>query len=285
MALFSAAKILVHTGKSRTVLNSSCAVLSVLALVVTASACRSRQGAPAPEAIVDRSDGTLPTLTAPHVNAGEITIDGNLNEARWSQAGSTRALVHPGNGRYEPGSRVNGSAKFLWSDEFLYVAAVIGDPDPAAPFARDAVDPHLWERSSAIELMIQPGNHDDNQHYYELQVDTVGARWETLFDDYNNPRAPGPDGQMRFGHQEWSTQMQTAARVERGQRYTLEIAVPWRNFDGAGRATVPPAAGDVWKMNVYSFRDGQGDSLAWSPIMGRGNFHFSQRFGRVTFAR
>jgi hypothetical protein len=36
-------------------------------------------------------------------------------------------------------------------------------------------------------------------------------------------------------------------------------------------------------MNVYSFRDGQRDSLAWSPTLGQGNFHFAPRFGRVIF--
>lgn len=260
-------------------------VVCVAVVALAAVGCRPRGGAPSSARVLDRSDGTIPSLSAKHINAGEITIDGNLNEARWSEAGSTDALVHPGNGRPESGSRVNGFAKFLWSDEYLYVGAVVNDGDPATPFARDAVDPHLWERSSAIELMIQPGNHEDNQHYYELQVDTAGARWETQFDDYNAPITMGANGQRMFGHQEWATQMQTAARVERGQRYTLEIAVPWRNFEARDRATVPPAAGDVWKMNVYSFRDGQGDSLAWSPTMGQGNFHFSRRFGRVTFTR
>ncbi len=258
--------------------------LCLLATVIL-PACRPRATAVAGETVVDRSDGTIPTLNAKHINAGEITVDGALSEARWSEAGSTHALVHPGNGHPERGSRVNGFAKFLWSDEFLYVGVMVNDPDPATPFARDTVDPHLWERSSAVELMIQPGNHEDNLHYYELQVDTAGARWETFFDDYNSPITMGTDGQRRFGHQEWVTQMQTSARVERGRSYVIEMAVPWRNFEGRDRAAVPPHAGDVWKMNVYSFRDGQGDSLAWSPTMGQGNFHFSRRFGRVTFVR
>jgi hypothetical protein len=46
---------------------------------------------------------------------------------------------------------------------------------------------------------------------------------------------------------------------------------------------VPPRPGDVWRANLYSFRDGQGDSLAWSFIRGEGNFHRSSRFGRVVF--
>jgi hypothetical protein len=37
-------------------------------------------------------------------------------------------------------------------------------------------------------------------------------------------------------------------------------------------------------MNVYAFRDGQRQSLAWSPLRGRGNFHKSERFGRIELA-
>jgi hypothetical protein len=60
------------------------------------------------------------------------------------------------------------------------------------------------------------------------------------------------------------------------------MAIPWRSFTSA-RTAVPPHAGDTWRMNFYSFRDGQGDALAWSPLLGRGNFHRAQRFGRVRF--
>jgi hypothetical protein len=131
--------------------------------------------------------------------------------------------------------------------------------------------------------MIQPGDHGDNRHYYELQVDPAGARWETRFDDYNQPITQGADGQRHFGHESWATSMRTQATIARGQRYVIEMAIPWRDFDAAGRANVPPRPGDVWRMNVYSFRDGQSDSLAWSPTLGQGNFHYAPRFGRVIF--
>jgi hypothetical protein len=80
--------------------------------------------------------------------------------------------------------------------------------------------------------------------------------------------------------------MQTRATITRGRRYVIEMAIPWSDFavpQISGRANVPPRPGDVWKMNVYSFRDGQSDSLAWSPTLGQGNFHFAPRFGRVLF--
>ena len=37
------------------------------------------------------------------------------------------------------------------------------------------------------------------------------------------------------------------------------------------------------RLNLYSFKNGQSASLAWSPIRGQGNFHKSSRFGRIQF--
>jgi hypothetical protein len=210
-----------------------------------------------------------------------VRIDGVLDEAVWRGRG-TGALTHPTTGEPVNESRVQGEAWFAWSDTTLYVAARVRDASPDHPFTREAVDPHLWERSSAIELMLQPGDHGDNRHYYELQADTACAKWTTRFEDYNSPRTRGADGAMQFGHQAWEPSLACAARVG-AEGYVIELALPWRDVDGASRASVPPRPGDRWRANVYSFRDGQRDALAWSPLRGEGNFHFARRFGTLIF--
>jgi hypothetical protein len=260
----------------------------VLLCALCLSACNRGRVEPGEgsEPVKIRSDGRIPSLEVKRVRPGQIVVDGEMSEPIWRETGTTGALVHPGTGRPEPRSRVNGAVRFLWDDQHLYVGASIYDADPQTPFAPTEVDPHLWERASAVELMIQPGDHSDNQHYFELQVDPSGARWETRFEDYNRPITTGPGGQRLFGHQDWRTNMQTRATITRGRRYVIEMAIPWSDFavpQLSGRAHVPPRPGDVWKMNVYSFRDGQSDSLAWSPTLGQGNFHFAPRFGRVLF--
>ncbi|MCU1282490.1 MAG: hypothetical protein JWM53_6036, partial [bacterium] len=63
---------------------------------------------------------------------------------------------------------------------------------------------------------------------------------------------------------------------------SVEVKLPWRAIAGA-RVAVPPRPGDVWRLNLYSFRDGQRHALAWSPLRGQGNFHRASRFGRVRF--
>ncbi len=245
-----------------------------LALSLLSIACRREAAAPA------RGDG-LPVAHVAKVAADAIRVDGRLDEAPWRAEGSG-PFVHPGTGARTPESRVPGQAWFAWSATHLYLAARVGDRNPFAPFRPDEVDPHLWERSSAVELMLQPGDFGDNRVYYEVQADTVCAKWTTRFDDYNRPQSMGPDGRRHFGHEEWSPAIECAAHVG-AEGYTIELAIPWSAFAEGARTAVPPRAGDTWRANVYSFRDGQSDSLAWSPLRGRGNFHFAPRFGKLVF--
>ena len=213
-----------------------------------------------------------------------MKLDGKLDEPAWARCGATGPLVSPGHGRPDEGSRVQGQAKVCWSENKLYVAVTVADAQPVSPFKREDVDPHLWERSSAVELMIQPGDPGDNRTYYEVQVDTHEAVWDTRFDDYNFPVSNGPDGQRLYGHQDWDARLERAVAVDSAKgQYVVEMALPWASLSST-RTAVPPNPGDTWRVNVYTFRDGQADALAWSPLLGRGNFHRAARFGRVVFA-
>jgi hypothetical protein len=44
---------------------------------------------------------------------------------------------------------------------------------------------------------------------------------------------------------------------------------------------VPPKSGDVWRINLYAMR--QNGGVAFSPILGQGNFHKASRFAKVTW--
>jgi len=171
-----------------------------------------------------------------------------------------------------------------YDDEGLHVRVDVYDPHPDAPFDPNARDPHLWERSSGVELMLQPGDPSDNRDYFEIQVDSRGAHWSTRFDDYNRPIRVGPDGRRRFGDEDWEPSLAvTPEPLPGGRGYRVRFTVRWQDLQRI-RAPTPPAPGQVWRANVYTFRDGQRDSLAWSPLLGQGNFHRSGRWGRLTFA-
>jgi hypothetical protein len=217
----------------------------------------------------------VPRLTTP------LAIDGLLNDAEWQTAVTLGPLVDPGSGADADKSPVAAFAKLAWDDRALYVGVVVRDRSPTSPFARTDVDPHVWGKASGIELMLQPGDPGDNRDYYELQVDVNGAVWDTRFDDYNQP-ITGSGADKRFGHQEWQSQVERASFIAKGDFYAIELAIPWAAFEHA-RVAIPPRANDVWRLNLYTFRDGQRFALAWSPLRGQGNFHRASRFGRIRF--
>ena len=145
--------------------------------------------------------------------------------------------------------------------------------------------PMTWNHDTA-EIMIDPAGDGDNKDYFEIQIGPQNLVFDSHFDDYNHPKA-GPNGP--FGHENWSSEVKSAVRVsgtidddsDRDVGYTIEARFPWSAFEKA--AKVPPDEGDTWRMNFYAMENNGG--VAWSPILGKGNFHKASRFGRVTFKR
>ncbi len=206
-------------------------------------------------------------------------IDGILDD--WNGATVLGPLIDSNNGNVIAGSGVASIGQISWDDKHLYIGLVVHDKAPTSPFTRDEVDPHVWSQSSGVEIVLQPGDPKDNLDYYEIQVDSNGAVFDSHFDDYNKPQS-GTGVNKLYGHQEWSSQIERAVHIEPGSFYSVEIALPFAAL-APGRVAIPPHAGDVWRMNLYTFRDGQREALAWSPIKGEGNFHFSKRWGRIKF--
>ncbi|MGZ5970619.1 MAG: carbohydrate-binding family 9-like protein [Polyangiales bacterium] len=254
-------------------------------LASCAISCANRDNRPAwaklPESGVAGESTITGAPLAVHRFASKPNLDGKLDDAVWASAAIAGPLVQPGKGEEATKSPVNAFGRLGWDDQNLYVGVVVGDKSPGSPFGRDDADPHLWEKSSAIELMIQPGDFPDNRQYLEIQIDVNGAVFDTSWDDYNKPITG--DGESKvFGHMDWSSKPERAVFTEPGKYYSIEAAIPWSSLP-KGRVSLPPKPGDVWKLNLYSFRDGQRLALAWSPIRGQGNFHKSSRFGRIKF--
>jgi hypothetical protein len=221
------------------------------------------------------------TISGTPVKIPKLTpkLDGKLDE--WNAAATLGPFVDTFNGKPEEKHPVASFARAAWDDRALYVAFVVRDRSPSSPFGRDDVDPHIWAKASGVEVMLQPGDPGDNREYYELQVDVGGAVFDTRWDDYMNP-VTGTGDDKRFGHMDWSSRVERAIETQAGRFWSVELALPWAAFSSS-RVSVPPKPGDVWRMNLYAFRDGQRLALGWSPLRGQGNFHKSARWGRVQF--
>lgn len=219
-------------------------------------------------------------IHVPRLSARPI-LDGKLDDPAWASAAVLGPLGDAGSGAEVDKHPVAAWARMGWDDEKIYLGVVVRDRAPRSPFHREDFDPHVWGASSGIEMILQPGDPGDNRDYYELQVDVAGAVFDSHFDDYNLP-VSGAGRERLFGHQDWSSRVERGIFVDEGHFYSIELAVPWSAF-APGRVPIPPRAGDVWRLNLYSFRDGQRLSLAWSPLRGQGNFHRAARFGRIRF--
>ena len=256
----------------------------LFAMVVCAAACAKRQdpswASPATNAVAGDATVSGAPAKISHFDSAPV-IDGKLDDAAWATAAVLGPFVDAGEGAPDTSALAGSFARVGWDARALYFGFIVRDASPVAPFEPAAIDPHCWEKSSAVEIMLKPGDLPDNRDYYELQFDTRGATFDTHWDDYNTPITDGEGGKV-FGHQTWSSKAQVASVVVADRFYSVEIAVPWSALGGA-RVAVPPAPGDVWRLNLYAFRDGQSIANAWSPLKRQGNFHKSSRFGKITF--
>jgi hypothetical protein len=215
----------------------------------------------------------------------QIVIDGKLDEIGWQRAAPTGEFVNVGSGAKSDNQALAGHALLTWDRNSLYVAVAIRDTDIRGDFVADVGDPHLWTESTA-EIMVDPDGDGDNLDYYEIQIGPQNLVFDSQFDGYNQPRV-APNGP--FGHQEWTAHARTAVSVrgtlnesaDRDEGYTVEAQIPWQSFSKAQMK--PPRVGDRWRMNFYAMRNNGG--LAWSPILGQGNFHKASRFGRVKWVK
>jgi Carbohydrate family 9 binding domain-like len=233
-----------------------------------------------------RAAKEIKEMVVPTLPAGQtLTIDGKLDEAAWQKAASSGEFVDVGTGVVNPRLPVQGQVRLLWDDSFLYVGFEVKDMSIRGGFPTDAKDPHLWERDT-VEIMIDPDGDGDNKNYYEIQINPQNLVFDSQFDDYNQPRG-GPAGP--FGHQEWMANQESAVVLrgkidddrEKDDGYVVEAKIPWVSFSKANK--VPPEPGTFWRMNFYAMENNGG--VAWSPILGMGNFHKAARFGRVKWQR
>ena len=121
----------------------------------------------------------------------------------------------------------------------------------------------------------------DNHNYYELQSNPQNKIFKSQFDTLQQPNG-GPNGP--FGHEDWDAKVRSVVQIQKGPDgkttgYSVEMAIPWASYTKA--AHHPPTVGETWRINFYAMKNNAG--VAWSPILGQGNFHKASRFAKVVW--
>ena len=209
-----------------------------------------------------------------------IRIDGNLEKECWLTAEKSPPFV----------DMVSGDPAFwdtrmaaLWNDQGLYVAYWVQEPDVRAT---------LTERDSLIymenDVEIFVGGEDC---YYELEINALGTVFEVFYiwqDAYRRGgRFDRPEFDLlnrnvdvlggyqdvvrgekhprgrRWAFRDWDLpglevgtrvdgKINDPTHVDRG--WTVELALPWKGMEVlAGNRSLPPKAGEVWRMDFSRF--------------------------------
>ena len=105
-----------------------------------------------------------------------MKIDGKLDESSWQKAKETEAFEDiSGAGFAEP--KYKTTAKMLWDDDFLYVGAILEEPN---------IDAKLTQRDTIIyydndfEVFIDPDT--DGHNYFEIEVNAKNVLFDLMLD-------------------------------------------------------------------------------------------------------
>ncbi len=213
-----------------------------------------------------------------------IKIDGKLDEAAWKAAPSTGPFVDTMTGNP---AGVATEAKLLWDNQNLYFAFENVDTDVWSTLT--ARDDKLWTQE-AVEVMLDADGN--GKTYIELQVAPNG----TIFDSYLPTYRKYEDSlDPKRKMYDWNSKLKAAVKVDgtlnkrddQDKGWTVEMALPLADANGLDKpgVKVPPAVGDVWRMNMFrldSPKDKPQIAAGWSPPM-VGDFHKLDRFGEIVF--
>ncbi|WP_308234288.1 carbohydrate-binding family 9-like protein [uncultured Prevotella sp.] len=210
----------------------------------------------------------------------KIKIDGKLKEHSWSKAAEPESFVDI-SGEGFPKPIYDTKARMMWDNNYLYVAAVMEEPNIVA---------HLTQRDTIIyhdndfEVFIDPTG--DGQNYFEIENNARGVVFDLMLD-----RAYRSGGNF---HIQWDCPGLKLAvshdgtlnkEKDKDRSWTVEMAIPHkaitRNF------TNPLVAGNIWRLNFsrveWLKKGGPEENWVWTPT-GEINMHAPNQWGFLQFS-
>jgi hypothetical protein len=216
-----------------------------------------------------------------------IKVDGKLEEPAWKAAPSTGPFVDPGTGN--PTS-VATEAKLLWDNKNLYVAFVNADTDVVANLTKR--DSELWGANAGDDVEVMIDADGNGKTYVEFQVAPNGTIFDTYLPDVRKYEDTLDAKRKKY---DWNSKLKAGVKIDgtlnksddQDKHWTVEMAIPLADVNGLDKpgVKVPPAIGDVWRLNMFRFdetKDKPKPACAWSPPLAN-DFHKLDRFGQIVF--
>src|SRR5690348_10490003 len=216
----------------------------------------------------------LPTYEA-HRAPSRITVDGKLDDKAWTAAAPAE-LIFPWDS--QTGAKQKTTFRILWDNDYLYVAYDCEDRDIVAQFS-DRDDPTY--RDDAVEIFLNP-RPSQTGLYYGLEMNARAVLYDYLmYDSRYAMKRFNLKGVLLATHVRGTLN----ARGDPDEGWTLEVAIPWENFDEFTRRPDPGAS---WTMNVNRWDGVEPDRRMsnWSdPQQPRPSPHVPARFGKLVFVQ
>ena len=204
---------------------------------------------------------------------GALKIDGKLDESSWQKAKETEAFEDiSGAGFAEP--KYKTTAKMLWDDDFLYVGAILEEPN---------IDAKLTQRDTIIyydndfEVFIDPDS--DGHNYFEIEVNAKNVLFDLMLD---KPYRVGGDFILQWD----CPGIQSAIHIDgtlnnpkdTDKFWSVEMAIPRQALTLSFNNLLK--AGNTWRINFsrVEWLKKPEENWVWNAT-GRIDMHMPERWG------
>ena len=209
---------------------------------------------------------------------GALKIDGKLDESSWQKAKETEAFEDiSGAGFAEP--KYKTTAKMLWDDDFLYVGAILDEPN---------IDAKLTQRDTIIyydndfEVFIDPDS--DGHNYFEIEVNAKNVLFDLMLD---KPYRVGGDFFLQWD----CPGIQSAIYIDgtlnnpkdTDKMWSVEMAIPRQALTLSFNNLLK--AGNTWRINFsrVEWLKKPEENWVWNAT-GRIDMHMPDRWGYLHFS-
>ena len=209
---------------------------------------------------------------------GALKIDGKLDETSWQKAKDTEEFEDiSGKGFATP--KYKTTAKMLWDDDYLYVGAILEEPNLVA---------NLTQRDTIIyydndfEVFIDPDN--DGHNSYEIEVNARNVIFDLVLD---KPYRVGGDFFLQWDCPGLKSAIHCEGTLnnpkDTDKFWSVEMAIPRQALTSSFNNLLK--AGNIWRINFsrVQWLKKPEENWVWTAT-GRIDMHMPDRWGYLLFS-
>ena len=209
---------------------------------------------------------------------GALNIDGKLDESSWQKAKSTEAFEDiSGKGFAAP--KYETTAKMLWDDDYLYVGAILEEPNITAKLTqRDTIIYY----DNDFEVFIDPDS--DGHNYFEIEVNANNVLFDLMLD---KPYRVGGDFFLQWDCPGIKSGIHIEGTLNNpndiDKYWSVEMAIPRQALTLSFNNLLK--AGNIWRINFsrVEWLKKPEENWVWNAT-GRIDMHMPDRWGYLLFS-